>query len=610
MIHQNFYLFSRVCFHLEIAKIFLYNNPFDDVLSLVAMIDKPTASHTLGLELSPTSMKGAQIVLRQGKPFLEQVFDMPVDVEHVETSEKASPLDLSDEGHQLYELADNNLVVTSLPTSDILIRPLEVKLAKMRDVDAVLSFQAEPLLPYPAEDALIDRIFLSKDQEGTHLTLCATKKSYLEHHLGVWESLHIEPEMIACTPVALASFAQHLHQSESPFIVLYLGLNETSAILLKENKLIAAYSCSTDLSGLVDVYMTETNKDSQEEALKELRGFKLEKKLPQKTNAYLQEWALDVTKILFSLDKQSQTDDAQTILLTGAGGSHLELAEKLCEKLKATLVTPKSDAQFPITEAQLQKYAVPIGLALSALPKAKDQVNFRQEEFLFPNPWKRLKRPLITYLGCALLVAFAFNFYGNASLKKQEDTLKQEYVDLVSFMHKPYGEFEEEYAKKNPSETENPKELAQDVKKLTLDGLIGRINQLSQTAQSLPETFPLQPNMPKVSDLLAWLSTHPQVVLYDAESGERKPLIEIENLTYTVVKRPDKNRPQEKYQVKVDLEFSSSQPKFAREFHDALLESNAFVAPKSEVKWTFAQGKYRASFFLKDQTIYPPVKKG
>ena len=65
-----------------------------------------------------------------------------------------------------------------------------------------------------------------------------------------------------------------------------------------------------------------------------------------------------------------------------------------------------------------------------------------------------------------------------------------------------------------------------------------------------------------------------------------------------------------KYQVKVDLEFSTSSPRIAREFHDSLIAPNDLIDPKGEVKWSSNRGKYRTSFYLKDKTQYlTPLKE-
>ncbi len=571
------------------------------------MFDKPTSSHTLGLELGPSSIKGAQLYYRKGKPSFVQIFDMPTDVEHTETSERTSPLDLTEEGRKLFRLIDKNLVVTSLHTKEVLVRPLEVKLTKLRDVDAVLAFQAEPILPYAEDEALLDRIVLGKNQEATQLTLCTTKKEFLENHLDVWQSLHIEPEVVTCSPAALAAFARQFFPSKSPYFVLHLGMLETICLLIQNDKLIAAYPCQTNFHMLLealtkDLKLEEPPKSNFSELFKNIddETCPLSAKL-------LHDWQLEITKVIFALNKQIK-EEAPSLLITGDGGSHPPLISKLCSRLSQTAETPKSTTEFPLPEAHLQKYAIPIGMALSALPKFPDPINFRQEEFAYPNPWKRVKKPLYTYLASVLFVSLAFYFFGNAYLKYREDQLKQEFVSLVAFMHKPYAEFEKEYSKKFPSEAENPAELSVNVKNLTQAGLKNRLTQIENTLKSIPETFPLQANIPLVSDVLAWLRAHPNAVKIEEATGQATPLIEIQNFSYTMVKRPEKNRMNDKYQVKVDLEFTSPSPKYAREFHDALITPNDFIDPKNEVKWNASQGKYRTTFFLKDRTVYPSQK--
>lgn len=563
------------------------------------MIDKPNASNTLGLELGFSSIRGAELSYNKGTPTLVQIFDMPVDIDHNETSERASPLDLSSEGRNLYNLVEKNLLVTGLTTNEVLIRPLEVKLTKLKDVDAVLSFQAEPILPYSPEDAIIDRIVLGKDQEATHLTLITSKIETLENHLALWQSLHVEPEIVSCTPAAIAAFATHFYPSEKPYFILHLGLKETTCLLMDQNKLIAAFSTQTHWNRLLQVIQTENinieslgNIDSQ-----------------SKTKELIEKWCLEITKVFFSLAKQIKEEVTET-LVTGDGASNTFVVSELLKKIQTTINTPKSTSEFAIPESKLQKYAVPIGLALSALPKYSDQINFRQEEFAYPNPWKRIKKPLISYFAGVLFLSLAFYLFGNTYLKYREDQIKQEYVSLIAFIHKPYEKFEAEYAQKFPSENANPKELAKDIKRLTQQGLENRLHLIEKSIQSQPESFPLQPNFPLVTDVLAWLRAHPKATMKNEETGLISPLIEVTSFHYTVVKRPEKNRQQEKYQVKVDLEFTSSSPKYAREFHDALIAPNDFIDPKSEVKWTASQGKYQTSFFLKDRTVYQATSKG
>ncbi len=467
-----------------------------------------------------------------------------------------------------------------------------MKLTKLKDVDAVLEFQAEPLLPYPSDETLIDRIVLDKDKEGTHLTLLATKGEYLEGHLAEWTHLGIEPEVVSTTSGALVSFANLFHESDYPFLVINLGLTETTIILVKMGKLIAAQSIPLNTHLLTETYLKESEKPL-------LNIEDLHPETSPKTVELIDKWQMEITKTVFALQKSLKKEEFGDTLMTGEGAEIEGLSAKLTEKLAQSPTPPKPNPRFDLTEKELQKFAVCIGLALQALPNTSDQINFRQKEFSYPNPWKRLKKPLLTYLASALFLSLAFFFFGNRYLTLKEDSLKEHLIEEVALSHRVYKEFEQNYLKTHPNAS-----LPENLRDLNPNQIASLTTFLENQVKSQPETFPLQPNLPKVSDVLAWLTLHPNVVNTNEATGVVTPLISIENFHYTLLKRPDKEKKKERYQAKVDLEFTTDSAKNAREFHDALITENPLVDLKNEVKWGVSQGKYRTSFILKDKTNY------
>jgi type IV pilus assembly protein PilM len=311
----------------------------------------------------------------------------------------------------------------------------------------------------------------------------------------------------------------------------------------------------------------------------------------------------------YALSKYTKGQDIEEILVTGYGGSLKNLSEDLCKKLNKNPIFPENPI-WKVSQGQLQDYAIPIGLALTALPKVKDQINFRQNEFAYSNPWKRYKKPIAIYMALCCLLAFFLYLFGETWIGYHEDKLKEEYGKILQVMNKSYHSFEEEYEQKNPT-VKRFEDTIIPLKNLTRQELIERLNALEKELQGAPDIFPLLPNTPRVSDVLAWLSTHPNVVLKTTEQTHEtndQTLLQIESFSYALVKRPELSKKQERYQVKIELEFSSPTPKLAREFHDALITPNDFVDPKGEIKWNSNRGKYRTSFFLKDKTIYPLSK--
>lgn len=574
------------------------------------MPDKPTATHSLGLELSPPRLFGIQLSQHKGKPKIEKVFDIALD-QAPSQGDNVNPLYMTEQGKELKEALAKDLVVTVLHTNEVLVRPLEMKITKDKDIDQVLAFQAEPILPFPVENGVVDRIKISQSKEGVQLTLLAARKDYLQQHLEEWKSLHIEPEVVSCEPMALAAYCKAFSPSENFQFVLHLGHLHTTCVLVKEGKLIAAQSLPQGVDNLRLALAADKRREGGnglDPDLNHIDWLSVDAQRNPALAGALDNLRLETTRTLYALSKQAKGKETPEIVLTGEGAGLNNLPAALCQNLSKTLAVPQLPPHSELNAKQLQKYAIPIGAAMTALPNADNQINFRQDEFAYPDPWKRYKMPLAIYAGLCIFLAFSLFLFGKAYLANQEDGIRRHYAELLAVMNKPFSGSEAEFRKKFPAEGQ-PDGAAITLKNLSMDDLEIRLSLLEKELRSTPDTFPLLPNVPRVSDVLAWLSTDPHMAAMGPVTKVLKPLLQIESFTYTIVKRPELSKKQEKYQVKVELELSSPTPKLAREFHDALIAPNDFVDPKGEVKWSSNRGKYKTSFYLKDKTVYPSTIK-
>jgi type IV pilus assembly protein PilM len=137
------------------------------------------------------------------------------------------------------------------------------------------------------------------------------------------------------------------------------------------------------------------------------------------------------------------------------------------------------------------------------------------------------------------------------------------------------------------------------------DQLISQGNWLL-TSLERQTSYPLHPDVPRVSDIIAWLSVQIAEVAKSFPLSTEK--FEMQSLYYQLVKHPSKTHPKEHYQVRVDIEFATPSVALARAFHDRLVSTTSCIDTTAEVKWVPGNGKYRASFFLKDKTYYPPLE--
>jgi type IV pilus assembly protein PilM len=531
------------------------------------MFDRFLTDYALGIQLDSNTLRVAKVSYSKNKAQIEKLQTLPIKWEE---GELVKPVYI---GESLQQEPDV-IISTGLHTNEVLIRPLDVKLTKESEIESVLPFQAETILPYPTENALLSSVKLSQTADSTLLTLIAARKDHLVKLLSQLDHLEINPEDISCIPTALTAFTYEFgdHKDPRAIFTIYIGESETTCILSKEGRLIGAHAVPFQSSQLAS--------NEGKENLK-----------------------LELMRCIYALAKLNKNQSLTEVILTGTSPALLDFGNLLTSGLKIPVRTPPATGSF--SSQQLQEYAPAIGYALSVLPGSQQNVNFRQQEFAYPQPWKKLKKPIILYGIASLLAASLLLVFGNSWIGYKEDNVRTEFVDLLKTLDKPYPEFENAYLKKNglPPETESQ---VTPIKSLSMSDLEGRVQALETEIQATPDIFPLQPNTPRVSDLLAWLGMHPNVVKPTDGKKPAAPLIEFETITYSMVKRPQQGKKNEKYQVKVDLEFSAPTPKIAREFHDALMAPNDYVDPKGEIKWSAGKDSYRASFYLKDRTVYLP----
>lgn len=426
----------------------------------------------------------------------------------------------------------------------------------------------------------------------------ALRKDHLASHLIVWKSLDIEPEIVSAVPQALALFANTFFPTDDPVYVVHLGIENSSCILMDNGKLIAAQTIPGGVKNVLETYAKENGTDLQTayfQLTQQQQSLTPEQLTTPSIKDALEVLRVNITRTTYALAKPFKGKEINRILITGPGAVLGGLPEYFYASLGKTALTNESSLDVGVSEKDLLLYALPIGQALSALPNNKGQVNFRQQEFAYPEPWKRLKQPIMQYFVLFLGIAAALMLFGKAYVSHQEGETKRQYLELLDVMNKPYTEFEKQFRKDLPEGEVTP------IADLTTDDIKSRLSSLEKEIQAIPQIFPLQPNVPTVSDVLAWITSHPIV----KNSAQESDGLQVENFNYAMVKRPDPTKKQEKYQVKVELEFSTPTPKLAREFHDALIAPNDIVDPKGEIKWNSNRDLYRTSFYLKDKTIYP-----
>lgn len=208
-----------------------------------------------------------------------------------------------------------------------------------------------------------------------------------------------------------------------------------------------------------------------------------------------------------------------------------------------------------IQDGEKWEYAVVIGLALDAAAGDVRSGQFRAQKNISKKSQKTQKKHWAYFFSLCFLFILTTGLMGNSHLKKREGKI----------LHSLGLE-------KGTSLSKTIIELEQSLSK--------------QKKEVISVSF-----LPKISDILTWLSTHPKL------SSD----CSINRIRYQLVKTPRLGTQVKTQSAKIELELTTQNPKSAREFHEALLKDNEFVDQKNDVRWNADHGIYRASFYIKPQ---------
>lgn len=431
------------------------------------------------------------------------------------------------------------ILATALGSHEALFRTLTLPITHPRKAMAALPFQLETLLPFSLEEALI-ATSIAKQPKGTpvSISLFATKKQTLQTHLENYQTLKIDPDYVTPVQLALYRLARWLFPQEHSIHILYIGASKSCFVATSSQQVTLTQSLPF---GYEDSSVTSSLSEKNIQELERLLYYLKSKNIAPENTPW----------VLFGEENFISTYVAW---------------------FKVKGLSLLSVSHSSLSSSLLQIYAVPIGIALEALAEDKTAVQLRQGIHRSTEFRKKRKKQLCFFLACCGLATLIFGMSSQMFLYKKQSILQ------------------EEMAQHLPSSLQPPPLSTEEIK--------WSLYQWEQSLGSKKNPFPFLPTTPLVSDLLAWLSTHPALVTAE---GQKKEGIEVKNIRYQLYRYPKLGENTNIYAARVDLELTADTPRLAREFHDALLKGDLIVDEKKEIKWTTQHNTYWASFETRPQ---------
>ncbi len=266
----------------------------------------------------------------------------------------------------------------------------------------------------------------------------------------------------------------------------------------------------------------------------------------------------ELEKLAVFLKQKGTIDENISWVLTG----DLSLADALTRIF--------SGPRLQSDQLEMSLFALPIGFALDAFAADHCSVQFCQKELTPSHTLQSRHKKALSYFALCVAAALFMALGSTFTLKKKQKSLA---LRLQSYLSPALS----------CGSLSTPREIEE--KLLEWDrSLRGRRN-----------TFPFLPTVPRLSDVLAWLSAHPALA---TEDGGQRDGVDIKSLHYSLSKYPKIGETSTPYVAQMQIEFSSTTPRPARDFHEALLKGDAIVNAKKEIKWQVSNQNYQASFEL------------
>jgi Tfp pilus assembly PilM family ATPase/Tfp pilus assembly protein PilN len=360
---------------------------------------------TWGLDIASTGIKAVELTRTLRGYLVTQYAYLPIDQlnrEQRREKELEGLRKVFPEGRK----GKRNLIL-STPSHRTMVHRLALPFEDRRRNQQVVKFEVEPLLPFPAEQAVVD--FYAPKQKGNDNTalVFAVPKEELKEQLSLMQEAELDPEGLIGEAMALFWLVRNLGMDASGAL-LDLGHEKTTMIAWEGERLTLVRSIP--IAGA---------------PLSQVSGQPLGASPPEIANiapSTLERLAGEVQRTLFSYESVAESHRVENIFLTGGGASLPGIEGILSAELKRPVAILDVEKRRPsllrdVPPEYHNMLTVALGAAFWGTVGEAERINFRQEEFVSVRKARKMKTRmtlLICYAGILAILgigAFSTNLY-------------------------------------------------------------------------------------------------------------------------------------------------------------------------------------------------------
>lgn len=431
----------------------------------------------------------------------------------------------------------------------LFLKPTTIKAPYSKEALQALQLQIQSS-SYFEEEKYIKTFFIQEKEPCIQALIASIPKEALQKHLTKLKLFGIEPDVTSSYALALENFLLSRAVGVEEGIVVHLGSSEWILAVIEKRKLLQSFSISGGIQELLSALWEDRKKilplQEVEGIAQQIDLLQLKKELNPNLSKRLEKNALDLTHLLSIL----QTKAAYPLLFTGLTNAFGNLPAFLTQSVKLPLLP---DNELKASEEE-KKNAVALGLTLSS------SLQLLKETFFPRKNWANIGKQFTALWAASCLLAGIFFISGTSLIENQETLLAQK---LQSALFKWDPELEHSLF----------------TNKLSSKEKINRwLDSIDSTLQKVHYTAPT----PSFSNVLSWLS---------------KQSLHIDQVSYSLEKKPSIEHPKDPYLVKIHLLLQFDSPLTARAWHQELFQS-PFVNTSKEITWKTLPNRYECSFYV------------
>lgn len=220
----------------------------------------------VGIEINKTKIVATKTRIAGTKSTIELIVEEPISEEVSEENfDRTSPA-LS---ALFAKIGKYDEIHTVLPSSLVIFKELKFPFTSRDKISMIVGFEIEPLLPFPAREAVIDFIITRKipEEKSSEILVTAIQKQHIIQHIALFEAIGIKPDVITIDMISVYGLYKHIttyNQLQGGTALINITAHSTAIAFMINGQLKTVRTIQKGILSLAKQAAQELNKPSQE----------------------------------------------------------------------------------------------------------------------------------------------------------------------------------------------------------------------------------------------------------------------------------------------------------------------------------------------------------